>query len=175
MSTTKWTIDPTHSEINFKAKHLVISTVTGKFKKFEGEAEASAQDFDGANVGFTADIDSIDTNQSDRDAHLKSGDFFDAEKFPKLKFANGVLVKNGGDYLLKGDLTIKDTTKPIELSVDFGGVADDPYGNTKAGFELEGKISRKDYGLTWNAVTEAGSVVVGDQIKILASIQLVKN
>ncbi|MBD8489674.1 YceI family protein [Echinicola sp. CAU 1574] len=174
MSTTKWTIDPTHSEINFKAKHLVISTVTGKFKKFAGEAEVESEDFNGAKVSFTADIDSIDTNQSDRDAHLKSGDFFDAEKYPQLKFSNGVLEKEGGEYVLKGELTIKETTKPIELSVDFGGVADDPYGNTKAGFELEGKISRKEYGLTWNAVTEAGSVVVGDQIKILASVQLVK-
>ncbi|GGF22789.1 YceI family protein [Echinicola rosea] len=175
MSTVKWTIDPTHSEINFKAKHLVISTVTGKFKEFEGEAESPAEDFNGAKVAFSANIDSIDTNQSDRDAHLKSEDFFNAEKFPKLSFSNGVLSNEGGAYKLKGDLTIKDTTKSIELDVDFGGVAEDPYGNTKAGFELEGKISRKEFGLTWNAVTEAGSVVVGDPIKILASVQLVKN
>ncbi|GAB3665655.1 YceI family protein [Echinicola sediminis] len=175
MSIAKWTIDPTHSEINFKAKHLVISTVTGNFKKFDGEVESASEDFEGAKVAFSAEIDSIDTNQSDRDAHLKSADFFDAENHPKLVFSNGTLHKNGGDYVLKGDLTIKDTTKPVSLSVDFGGVADDPYGNTKAGFELEGKVSRKEFGLTWNAVTEAGSIVVGDQIKILASVQLVKN
>ncbi|QDH78900.1 YceI family protein [Echinicola soli] len=174
MSTVKWTIDPTHSEINFKVKHLVISTVTGKFKEFEGAAEVPADDFNGAKVEFSTNINSVDTNQSDRDAHLKSADFFDAEKFPKLSFSNGVLSNEGGEYKLKGDLTIKDTTKPIELAVDFGGVAEDPYGNTKAGFELEGKISRKEFGLTWNAVTEAGSVVVGDSIKILASVQLVK-
>jgi len=175
MSTTKWTIDPTHSEINFKAKHLVISTVTGSFRKFDGEAETVSDDFEGAKVGFTADVASIDTNQTDRDAHLKSPDFFDAENHLKLVFSNGTLHKNGGNLVLKGDLTIKETTKPVELSVELGGVADDPYGNTKAGFELEGKISRKEFGLTWNAVTEAGSIVVGDQIKILASVQLIKN
>jgi polyisoprenoid-binding protein YceI len=171
MSTTKWTIDPTHSEVSFKVKHLVISTVTGSFQKFEGLAESPNGDFNGAKVEFSADINSINTNQSDRDAHLKSGDFFDAEKYPQLKFTNGILEGN----VLRGDLTIKDVTKPIEFEVDHGGVAEDPYGNTKAGFELEGKISRKDFGLTWSAVTEAGSVVVGDQIRLLASVQLVKN
>ncbi len=175
MSTTTWKIDPTHSEINFKVKHLVISTVTGSFNQFEGDAETASDEFENAKISFTADINSIDTNQSDRDAHLKSADFFDAEKFPKMTFANGVLEKNGGDYKLNGELTIKDVTKPVSLSVDFGGVAGDPYGNTKAGFELEGKINRKDFNLTWNAVTEAGNVVVGDQVKILANIQLVKN
>ncbi|MBT0809891.1 YceI family protein [Litoribacter ruber] len=171
MSTTKWTIDPTHSEVSFKVKHLVISTVTGYFKSFEGMVESPNGDFKDSKVEFTAKIDSINTNQDDRDAHLKSADFFDAEKYPDLKFTNGVLV---GD-VLKGDLTIKDVTKPVELAVDFGGVADDAYGNTKAGFELEGKISRKEFGLTWSPVTEAGSVVVGDQIKLLASVQLLKN
>jgi polyisoprenoid-binding protein YceI len=173
-TTTKWAIDPTHSEVSFKVKHLVISTVTGYFKSFEGSIASESEDFDGAQIEFTAEISSIDTNQKDRDAHLKSADFFDAEKFPKLIFANGVLENNDGEYSLKGDLTIKDITKPIVLSVDFGGVAGDPYGNTKAGFELEGKISRKEYGLTWNAVTEAGSVVVGDHVKLHANIQVVK-
>jgi len=171
MSTTKWTIDPTHSEVLFKVKHLVISTVTGNFQKFEGFAETPNGDFKGAKVEFTADINSINTNQADRDSHLKSADFFDAEKHPQLKFTNGKL---DGD-VLRGDLTIKDVTKPVEFAVEFGGIADDPYGNTKAGFELEGKISRKEFGLTWSPVTEAGSVVVGDQIKLLASVQLVKN
>lgn len=170
MSTmNKWSIDPTHSEVSFKVKHLVISTVTGYFKSFEGGAEASSDDFQGAKVSFTADINSIDTNQSDRDNHLKSADFFDAEKFPKMSFT-GVL--NGST--LTGDLTIKDVTKTVELDVDFGGVVADPYGNTKAGFEIEGKISRKEFGLTWNFVTEAGSVVVSDQVRIVLSVQLVK-
>lgn len=170
MSTTaKWIIDPTHSEVSFKVKHLVISTVTGYFRKFEGAAETTSEDFNGAKVSFTADIDSIDTNQSDRDGHLKSDDFFNAEKFPKMSFA-GVLEGS----ILKGDLTIRDITKTVSMDVDFGGVANDPYGNTKAGFEIEGKISRKEFGLTWNAVTEAGSVVVSDQVRILLSVQLVK-
>ncbi len=173
-STTKWVIDPTHSEVSFKVKHLVISTVTGYFRKFEGSIASDSDEFDGAQIEFSAELSSIDTNQADRDAHLKSADFFDAEKFPKLIFSNGILENNSGEYTLKGDLSIKDITRPIELSVDFGGVAGDPYGNTKAGFELEGKISRKEYGLTWNAVTEAGSVVVGDQVKLQANVQVVK-
>lgn len=173
MSTTKWTIDPTHSEVSFKVKHLVISTVTGYFKKFEGEAESDSDDFDGAKVSFSAEIDSIDTNQKDRDNHLKSADFFDAENHPKLKF-EGKIAKNGGDYKLIGNLTMRETTKEVELDVDFGGVAGDPYGQTKAGFEIEGKVNRKEFGLSWSAVTEAGSVVVSDQVRLILSIQLVK-
>ncbi|SDC77201.1 Polyisoprenoid-binding protein YceI [Algoriphagus faecimaris] len=173
MSTTKWTIDPTHSEVSFKVKHLVISTVTGYFKKFEGAAESTSEDFDGASVSFTADIDSIDTNQTDRDNHLKSADFFDAANHPKLSF-EGKIGKNGGDYKLAGNLTMRGATKEVELDVDFGGVAGDPYGQTKAGFEIEGKVNRKEFGLSWSAVTEAGSVVVSDQVRLILSIQLVK-
>lgn len=173
MSTTKWIIDPTHSEVSFKVKHLVISTVTGYFKKFEGAAEVSSEDFDGATVGFTADIDSIDTNQSDRDNHLKSADFFDAANHPKLSF-EGKIAKNGGDYSLVGNLTMRGTTKEIDLDVTFGGVVADPYGQTKAGFEIEGKVNRKDFGLSWSAITEAGSVVVSDQVRLILSVQLVK-
>lgn len=168
-TTTKWAIDPTHSEVSFKVKHLVISTVTGNFKSFEGGAESSSDDFQGAEISFAAHIASIDTNQSDRDNHLKSADFFDAEKYPKMTFS-GILEGNS----LKGELTIKDVTKTIALRADFGGVVQDPYGQTKAGFELEGKISRKEFGLIWNAVTEAGSVVVSDQVRVLANIQIVK-
>ncbi|MCR9080939.1 MAG: YceI family protein [Cyclobacteriaceae bacterium] len=173
MSTAKWVIDPTHSEVSFKVKHLVISTVTGFFKKFEGAAESESDDFDGASVSFTADIDSIDTNQGDRDNHLKSADFFDAANHPKLSFS-GRISKNGGDYQLVGDLEIRGTKKEVTLDVDFGGVAGDPYGQTKAGFEIEGKINRKEFGLTWSAVTEAGSVVVSDQVRLMLSVQLVK-
>ncbi|WP_192346055.1 YceI family protein [Algoriphagus sp. Y33] len=173
MSTTKWIIDPTHSEVSFKVKHLVISTVTGYFKEFEGEVESASEDFDGSSVSFSTSIDSISTNQTDRDNHLKSADFFDAENHPKLSFA-GKIVNEGGDYKLVGDLTIKGNTKPLTLDVEFGGVAGDPYGQTKAGFEIEGKISRKEYGLTWSPVTEAGSVVVSDQVRLILSVQLVK-
>ena len=175
MSTTKWIIDPTHSEVSFKVKHLVISTVTGYFRSFEGAAESSSEDnFDGAKIEFSAAIDSIDTNQKDRDAHLKSADFFDAATNPSLKFANGVLEKKSQDYILKGDLTLRETTLPVVLAVEFGGMAGDPYGNTKAGFEISGKVSRKAFGLIWSAVTEAGSVVVSNEVKIIANIQLVK-
>ncbi len=173
MSTTKWSIDTTHSEVSFKVKHLVISTVTGFFKEFEGAAESASDDFDGAKVSFAADVNSIDTNQKDRDAHLKSADFFDAESHPKLTFS-GTITKVGGEYKLAGELDIRGNKKEVELDVEFGGVVVDPYGQTKAGFEIEGKISRKEFGLTWSAVTEAGSVVVSDQVRLLLNVQLVK-
>ena len=173
MSTTKWIVDPTHSEVAFKVKHLVISTVTGYFRTFEGHAEATSDDFSGAAVAFSLAVDSIDTNQSDRDQHLKSGDFFDAANFPKITFS-GKLVNQGGDYQLVGDLTLKGITKEVALEVTYGGTVADPYGQTKAGFEIEGKLNRKDFGLTWSAITEAGSVVVSDQVRLKFSVQLVK-
>ena len=173
MSTTKWIIDPTHSEVAFKVKHLVISTVTGYFRKFEGNAESTSDDFSGATVAFSLAVDSIDTNQSDRDQHLKSADFFDTANFPTISFA-GKLVNQGGDYQLVGDLTLKGITKEVTLEVTYGGTVGDPYGQTKAGFEIEGKINRKDFGLTWSAITEAGSVVVSDQVRLQFSVQLVK-
>ncbi|WP_373521306.1 YceI family protein [Aquiflexum sp.] len=168
-TTTKWAIDPTHSEVSFKVKHLVISTVTGYFKSFEGSVESESDDFDGANISFSADIASITTNQSDRDNHLKSADFFNAEKYPQMSFS-GILKGS----TLEGELTIKDVTKTLSLDVDFGGVVEDPYGQTKAGFEIEGKISRKEFGLLWNAVTEAGSVVVSDHVRIIVNAQVIK-
>jgi len=173
MSTTTWTIDPTHSEVNFKVKHLVISTVTGSFRDFEGSAESESEDFDGANVKFSAKTASVDTNQGDRDNHLKSADFFDSEKYPNMEFS-GKVQKSGGDYKLVGNLTIKETTKEVVLNADFGGVVVDPYGNTKAGFELDGKINRKDFDLSWSAVTEAGNVVVSDQVRLLVNVELTK-
>jgi polyisoprenoid-binding protein YceI len=173
MSTTKWIIDPTHSEVSFKVKHLVISTVTGYFRKFEGSAASSSDDFEGATVAFTADIDSIDTNQADRDGHLKSADFFDAGNFPKLSF-EGKIANTNGAYSLVGNLTMRGVTKEVELDVTLGGIVADPYGQTKAGFEIEGKVNRKDFGLSWSAITEAGSVVVSDQVRLILSVQLVK-
>ncbi|WP_439582704.1 YceI family protein [Dyadobacter bucti] len=171
---TKWVIDPTHSEIQFKVKHLVISTVTGAFKSFEGSVESETEDFNGASVNFSADVASIDTNQAQRDEHLKSADFFHAEAYPKLSFT-GTLTKKGEDtYALKGDLTVKDITKPFEFKVEYGGAMTDFYGNVKSGFEIEGKINRKEFGLEWSAVTEAGGVVVGDDVKLIANIQVAK-
>ena len=172
---TKWVLDPMHSEVQFKVKHLVISTVSGFFKSFEGELDTENDDFSDAKISFSLDINSIDTNQSQRDEHLKSADFFDAEKYPKISFKSTSFTKAGDvEYKLAGDLTVKGVTKPVTLDVEFGGAADDFYGNTKAGFEISGKINRKDFGLTWSGVTEAGAVVVGEDIKLLINAQFAK-
>lgn len=175
MANMKWTIDPTHSEVQFKVKHLMITTVTGYFKKFNLEVETGSEDFSTAKkIVFTAEIDSIDTNNEQRDTHLKSADFFHADEHGQLRFVGTKYEANGEEASLHGDLTIRGITRPVTLRVEFGGIVVDPYGQTKAGFTVNGKISRKDFGLTWNAVTEAGSVVVSDEIKIHAEVQLVK-
>ncbi|MCA0231339.1 MAG: YceI family protein [Bacteroidetes bacterium] len=175
MATSTWVIDPTHSEVQFKVKHLVISTVTGSFKSFEGSVQTEGDSFDGASIQFTADVNSIDTNMEQRDGHLKSADFFDAENFPTLSFASTSFVQKGDDeFTLTGDLTLRGVTKSISLAVNYGGQMVDFYGNTKAGFELTGKINRKDFGLNWGAVTEAGGVVVSDEVKLNFNIQVAK-
>ncbi len=175
MAQVKWVVDPTHSEITFKVKHLMITTVTGYFKKFDIVAETETDDFHTLkNVEFTAEIDSIDTNNEQRDTHLKSADFFDASSNPHLRFTASKYEAHGDHAKLHGELTIRETTKPVTVDVEFGGIVVDPYGQTKAGFTVTGKISRKEFGLTWNAVTEAGSVVVSDDIRVLAEVQLVK-
>lgn len=174
MATTTWGIDPTHTEVQFKVKHLVIATVTGFFKKFSGSVESTSDDFDGAKVTFSLDVNSIDTNQADRDAHLKSPDFFAAEEFPTINFT-GILKKaSGSDYKLAGDLTMRGITKTVELAVEFGGTMVDPWGNTKAGFEINGKVNRKDFGLNWNALTEAGGMVVSEDVKLHLNVELAK-
>ncbi|HEY0355129.1 MAG TPA: YceI family protein [Flavisolibacter sp.] len=171
----QWKIDPAHSEIQFKVKHLMITTVTGYFKTFDLVVETDTDDFNTAKkIEFTADIDSIDTNNVQRDTHLKSADFFDAENHKQLKFVGKKFESNGDEAILDGDLTIRGVTKPLTVKVELGGTVVDPYGQHKAGFTVSGKISRKEFGLVWNAVTEAGQVVVSDDIKILAEIQLVK-
>ena len=173
MSTYK--IDAAHSEISFKLKHQMITNVTGSFTKFDATMESDAADFSDAKISFEADTDSITTHNEQRDGHLKSDDFFAAEKFPKISFKSTSLVKKSGDeYVLTGDLTIRDTTKSIELAVEYGGTMTDPYGQVKAGFEVSGKINRKDFGLTWGAVTEAGGVVVSDDVKLHAGVQMIK-
>ena len=171
---TKWAIDPTHSEVQFKVKHLVISNVTGSFKKFHGEILSDNENFEGSEVNFAIDASSVDTNQADRDGHLKSEDFFAVERFPNISF-NGVLDKSKDDYKLVGELTIRDVTKPVTLDVEFGGIMKDPWGNIKAGFEINGKVNRKDFGLTWNALTEAGGMVVGEDVKLHMNIELAKS
>jgi polyisoprenoid-binding protein YceI len=170
-----WKVDPTHSEVQFKVKHLMITTVTGYFQTFDLEVETNTEEFNTASkIEFTADINSINTNNEQRDTHLKSPDFFNEEEHKQLTFSGKKYEANGEHAKLHGDLTIRSTTKPIVLNVEFGGIVTDPYGQTKAGFTITGKISRKEYGLVWNAVTEAGAVVVSDDIRINAEIQLVK-
>ena len=173
MATTNWVIDASHSEIQFKVKHLVITTVTGNFNEFSGTVE-SGETFENANITFEANTASISTNSEQRDGHLKSGDFFDVEKFPKLSFKATKFSKKGDEFELVGDLTIKDVTNSVTLAVEYGGTAKDPWGNTKAGFEVTGKINRKDFGLTWNAPTEAGGVLVSEEVKLIANVQLLK-
>lgn len=164
-----------HSEVQFKVKHLVISTVSGFFKSFEGTMETENDDFSGANISFALNIDSIDTNQSQRDEHLKGADFFDAAQYPQITFKSTSFTAEGDDeYKLTGDLTVKGITKPVTLDVEYGGQTTDFYGNTKAGFEVTGKVNRKEFGLTWDGVTEAGSIVVGEDIKLLINIQFAK-
>jgi polyisoprenoid-binding protein YceI len=172
----QWNIDPMHSEVQFKVKHLMISTVTGSFSTYEGAVNTvNDTDFDGALINFSADIDSISTGQAQRDAHLTSPDFFDAVEFPKLTFDSTSFTKNGDDeYTLDGNLTMKGKTNPVKLNVEFGGIMTDFYGNTKAGFEISGKINRQDYGLTWSGVTEAGGIVVSDEVKLIFNIQVAK-
>ncbi|MGB8191293.1 MAG: YceI family protein [Chitinophagaceae bacterium] len=176
VTTTKWTADPAHSEVQFKVRHLMITTVTGYFKKFNIEVETGDEkDFTTAKkILFTADINSIDTNNAQRDTHLRSADFFDAENHPEIKFEGKRYETDGDNAKLHGELTIRGVSHPLVLDVEFGGIVVDPYGNTKAGFTVDGKIDRKVFGLTWNAVTEAGQVVVSNEIKVHCEVQLIK-
>ena len=172
---TTWAIDPTHSEVEFKIKHLVISTVKGIFKEFTGSVDVDGVDFSTADFHFEANVDSIFTNQTDRDNHLKSADFFDVANFPKISFKSTAVAKKSEDtYAITGDLTVRDVTKSIQLTAEFGGVATDPYGNVKAGFEITGAINRKEFGLTFHAVTEAGNIVLGEDIKLNINLQFAK-
>lgn len=173
--TTKWAIDPSHSEITFKVKHLVVATVTGKFTTFEGSLDTANEDFSAAQINFTADIASISTGNTDRDGHLKSDDFFNAEAFPKLTFTSTSFTKTSDNqYKLVGDITLRDVTKSIELTAEYGGTMVDPWGNTKAGFEIIGTIKRKEFGLKWDVITEAGGAVVSDEVKLHLNIELNK-
>lgn len=169
---TTWNIDTAHSELLFKVRHMVISTVTGKFNNFSATVKSESEDFDGADIIMEADVASISTNNTDRDNHLKSDDFFNAEKFPKLRFTNGKLNRKGEDYTLTGELTIRDVTRKVTFDASFNGMGKDPWGNTKAGFELSGKINRTDFGLNWNAALEAGGVLVSEEVKLSANIQV---
>ena len=175
MSVIKWVSDPSHSSISFKVKHLMISTVTGHFEKFNVEVDTETDDFNTAfSIAFTAEIGSVKTNSEDRDNHLKSSEFFYGEKFPQIKFESTFYQSEYDEVQVKGNLTVRGVTKAVILSVDFGGITVDPYGQTKAGFTIETKLSRKEFGLIWDTVTETGSVLVGDEVKIYGEIQLIK-
>lgn len=171
---TTWAIDTTHTEVQFKVKHLVIATVTGFFKKFSGSVESESEDFDGAQVNFSLNVNSIDTNQVDRDNHLKSPDFFAAEQYPTIDFTGSLAKVEGSEYTLDGALTLHGITKAIVLNVDFGGTIVDPWGNNRAGFEISGKLNRKDFGLTWNSLTEAGGMVVSEEVKLHINAELIR-
>lgn len=172
---TKWTVDNMHSEIGFKVKHMMITNVSGNFSDFSADATTQGDDFSTAQFNFSAAINSINTGVADRDAHLKADDFFNAEVYPSMIFKSSEVVKKTDDeFKLIGDLTIRDTTKKVELDVDFGGIVVDPYGQTKAGLTISGKIKRSEFGLKWSAVTEAGSIVLSDDIRLNSEIQFIK-
>ncbi|MGR3854688.1 YceI family protein [Chryseobacterium cucumeris] len=166
---TKWILDPTHSEITFKVKHMMISNVKGSFRTFTAEIDSEDEFFANAKTTATIQTDSVFTNNTDRDNHLKSAEFFNAEVHPTITFESQTL-----NNTVVGNLTINGITKPVTLDVDFGGINVDPWGNTKAGFSFEGKISRKDFGLNWNAALEAGGVMVSDDVKVAGELQFVK-
>ena len=169
-TTTAWALDAAHSEINFKVRHMMIASVSGQFEAFTASAETNGDSFEGATIAFSAQTASVNTGNADRDNHLRSADFFDAENHPEITFASTAF--NG--ETLEGNLTIRGVRKPVVLDVEFGGIGKDPWGNTKAGFTVTGKINRKDFGLNWNAALEAGGVLVGEEVKIQAEIQLAK-
>jgi polyisoprenoid-binding protein YceI len=174
-TTTKWVLDPTHSEILFKVKHLMITNVKGEFRKFTAAVNSKGSDFSSAFVNVNIDASSIFTNDEGRDGHLKSADFFDVEKYKGIVFSGTSFIKlDDANYQLKGLLTMKGITKEIALDVEFGGVNKDPWGNEKAGFSVTGKINRKDWGLNWNAALETGGVLVSEEVKISAEVQFVK-
>jgi polyisoprenoid-binding protein YceI len=175
MSTTKWSLDPTHSELGFKIKHLMITNVSGNFNSFKVEAETRGDDFTDAKVTARLDVDSINTNNAQRDEHLRAADFFESDKYPEIVFISTSIQKVDDEtYHLNGNLTIKETTKPVKLSLEYSGITKDPWGNIKAGFSVSGKINRKDWGISYNATLETGGVMLGEELKITGEIQLVK-
>jgi polyisoprenoid-binding protein YceI len=168
-----WTVDASHSSIGFVVRHLVVAKTRGTFGTFEGTITVGANPLE-SKVVASADTASVNTNDEGRDTHLRTGDFFEAEKFPKLRFESSGIVAKGSDYELNGDLTIKGVTKPVTFALEFEGVATDPWGNTKAGFTAETEVNRKDWGLDYNAVLEAGGVLIGEKVKITLEIEALK-
>lgn len=170
---TKFNLDAAHSSIDFSVKHMMVSKVKGSFTNFTANLEGNAEDLNGATISFDIDVKSITTNNEDRDNHLRSGDFFDTETFPNIKFvATDIKKTDDGEYNVTGDMTIKDVTKPVTFEVEYGGKGTNPWGVEVVAFNAETKISRKEFGLTWNQALETGGVLVGDDIKISVELQL---
>ncbi|MEO8588620.1 MAG: YceI family protein [Flavobacteriales bacterium] len=173
-SRTIWTLDPSHSELLFEVKHLMISNVKGAFRKVNASIDMVGSDLSTAAVQVNIDAASIFTNDESRDKHLRSADFFDAEHHPELTFSGTSFTRKGSDHELTGNLTIKGVTRQVTLNVEFGGVNKDPWGNEKMGFSISGTINRTHWGLNWNAALEAGGVLVSDEVRISAEVQFVK-
>lgn len=172
----KWVIDPIHSEISFKIRHLMITNVKGSFKEFDATIYSTGDDFTTAEIDCWINVASVDTGSEERDGHIKGEEFFDAANFPQILFeaTSYENVDNDGSYELYGDLTIKGISKQVKLDVEFGGIVRDPWGNEKAGFTINGKVNRKDWGLNWNATLETGGVLISDEVKISCEIQLMR-
>jgi polyisoprenoid-binding protein YceI len=174
MATKKWVIDNSHSDIQFRVKHLMITTVTGTFKEFSGAFTTEGDDITTAKIEFEANVNSISTNNEQRDAHLRNGDFFDAEKYPQLVFASERLEKiSGDDYKLYGTLTMRGVSKKVAFDVEFGGIITDPWGNTRSGYTVTGKVNRTDFGVSFGAASETGAVLLGHDVTIQANVQFV--
>ena len=175
MTTTKWVLDPSHSQIQFKIRHLMVSYVTGSFTQFDAFVETHGDDFATAKVKFTADVNSISTNNEQRDEHLKNNDFFDAENYPVLGFESTGLKKVSDDeFEVHGILTMRGFSKEIVLLAEYGGIMTDPWGNSRTGFSISGKINRKDFGVSFGMVSETGGVLLGDDVKISANVEFIK-
>jgi len=173
--TTEWKFDHAHSSIEFSIDHMVISEVTGKFTDFDGKVTTSSTDFEGAQIEFFIEAKSINTDNEDRDNHLRDADFFDVAQFPQIVFKSTSFNKiDDKNYRLSGSLTMHGVTKAVTFDVKYGGTVVDPWGNTKAGFKLTGELNRKDYGLTWSKALETGGLVVGDEVTLTARVQLLK-
>jgi len=175
MEKIKWLLDPMHSELQFKIKHLMISNVSGALKSFQAEVETEEEDFSTAKINLTAQMDSISTNNEQRDAHLRNSDFFEVDKYPELKFKSTKVEKIDADtFALHGELTLKGVTKPVKLNVEFNGTTKDPWGGERAGFVVTGKINRADWGVNFNSALETGGVLLGEEVKINSELEFVK-
>jgi len=176
LAQTNWKVDASHTNVGFEVEHMLIATVEGEFTKFDGTIETNGDDFTEATIDFTIDVNSISTDNEDRDGHLKSDDFFNAEKFPQIKFKSKSMTKAEGKmWKLVGDFTMRDVTKEIELDVKFRGLVNDPWGNTRVGFEISGEVNRFDYNLKWNNLLETGGLVVGDMVALDIDLELIKS